>query len=180
MSYCRLHQSAMDGGRTDNCPLCALEKRMKVLEEWYEANTPSQPFIPHPSTVSASPLEPKLYSGFTTDEWKLMLKGGPLLCEVEGEKVWIDRFDDKCLGRPVIGNTEHWFNEVKLLEQPNWRPHMTDECPVPGRVRVEIRFIPYRTISDDSACHTTIVADSMDWEKIGSRGDIYAYRILGM
>ena len=120
-------------------------------------------------TVSASPLEPKLYSGFTLEEWELMFRDGPLLLEAGRLELWFDAFR----GGYFIGGV-HKFqdDEVELIEQPNWRPHRTDGCPVPGRVRVEVGY--KRSIH---CCWETIgKADEFCWEY---EAGIRAYRILG-
>ena len=172
MSHCDKHTE--DTIDFMDCPLCALEKRVEELER-FKANIHSQPFIPHPSTVSASPLEPKLYSGFTADEWKQMLAGGPLLCEVISNSgsgnVWIDRQlgDLFWAGRGLMH--AQYYYDVRLLEQPNWRPHMTDECPVPERVKVKIKH--------DDQDYASGNASAFIWERRGHCSDIHAYLILG-
>ena len=180
-----------------HCPLCALKRRVDLLEkntalvglelkerveklEQFKANSLSQLFIPHPSTVSASPLEPKLYSGFTADEWKQMLKDGPLLLEQPNKRlIWIDQFETED-DVPLFSWGDHitFIHEVKLIEQPNWRPHMTDKCPVPGRVKVF-----YATLDgSDSLLNSRrkeygpMAAETINW----ANERICAYRILGV
>lgn len=181
MKECKTHSYL------DNCPICALEKRVKLIELFIEgpcltlrqARFDEQatkvnkafglPTVPHAEAA-------KLYSGFTADEWQQMLKDGPLLCAVDGGNVWIDRFH---ADTPNFHCGDLAFQKVSIIEQPNWRPHFGNERPVPGRVWVEIRFIPYHNNYDDFACYITVVADSVNWNKVGSAGDIYAYRIWG-
>ena len=113
--------------------------------------------------------EPKLYSGFTPEEWELMFKGGPLLCEVEGWNEWIDYFD----GNDFRCGRRAKFSNVRLLEQPNWRPHMTDECPVPGRVKIQVEF--------EDGARLFSLASRFNWKRVLLRlQNIRAYRILGM
>ena len=153
------------------CPICALEKR---VEELSQRMTGLEMKRIEPMTIQLAPSpEPKLYSGFTADEWQQMLKDGPLLCDTSIGGVWIDRLDDKCLGSQVLCSRGHWFNEIKLLEQPNWRPHMTDECPVLGRVRVDVCF------ADNSLSKGADIASNFIWIRNGHYSDIHAYRILG-
>ena len=170
MSHCDKHTE--DTIDFMDCPLCALEKRVEELER-FKANIHSQPFIPHPSTVSASPLEPKLYSGFTAEEWELMFRDGPLLLEQPNKRlIWVDQFETEG-DVPLFSWGEHitFIHEVKLIEQPNWRPHMTDECPVPERVKVKIKH--------DDQDYASGNASAFIWERRGHCSDIHAYLILG-
>ena len=160
--------------------ICALEKRVKELER-LNTNSLSQPKVIYSASISASPVEPKLYSGFTADEWKQMLKGGPLLCEVISKSgsgnVWIDRqIDNLFWGGSGLMHADCYY-DVRLIEQPNWRPHMTDECPVPGRVKVF-----YATLDgSDSLLNSRrkeygpMAAETINW----ANERIRAYRILG-
>ena len=161
------------------CPLCALEKRVEAIELEHDrlrqdmfdptAKRPSPPFVPQANSLS-QPVEPKLYSGFTADEWKQMFAGGPLLCEVEGWNEWIDYFD----GNDFRCGRRAKFSNVRLLEQPNWRPHMTNECPVPGRVSVQLWFT---TPNGTNGPCGIWVASLANWNQSNR---IRAYRILGV
>ena len=133
MKECKTH------GYIDNCPICVLKMQ---VEELRQRMTGLEMKRIEPVTIQLAPSpEPKLYSGFTTDEWNLMLKGGPLLCGADIGQTWIDSFDVDMIDEFSSGggNQNRRFKSVKLIEQPNWRPHLTDECPVPGRVMVEIK-----------------------------------------
>ena len=163
----------------NDCPLCDLEKRVKELER-KNVHAPSGTNLARatsyhlgiePSGHSEMPSEPKpeLYSGFTADEWNQMLKDGPLLLEQPNKRlIWIDQFETED-DVPLFSWGDHitFIHEVKLIEQPNWRPHMTDECAVPERVRVQVEYERNPHVGE---------AGEFSWEyKAGVR----AYRILG-
>ena len=172
------------------CAICALEKRVEELKARIEK------LEKYPATIEMIPLsqpnaellreavkkmtpEPKLYSGFTADEWNMMLKDGPLLCNADIGQIWIDSFDVDMIDEFSSGggNQNRRFKSVKLIEQPNWRlSHMTDECPVPGRVRVEVAYNDKDDNEDDASGN---VSDFI-WKRRGHHSDICAYRILGM
>ena len=164
------HSSEFSGNYP--CATCTLERRVEELvleimklkghteEAHGRLNAESEP-----------------YSGFTLEEWKLMFKGGPLLCGVGSGTLWIEFIHVlNAIDGPVfhsgtgIHKTIH--RAVELIEQPNWRPHLSDDCPVPGRVRVEVSF------DDNSLSKDADVASSFLWISKGHYSDIRAYRIL--
>ena len=176
----------------NDCPLCDLEKRVKELER-KNVHAPSGTNLARatsyhlgiePSGHSEMPSEPKpeLYSGFTAEEWEQLAKLDYML--VEG---WNDMRTGSDIGflsnayiadsgtirfvfKACNGST-YGRDFVKLIEQPNWRPHMTDECPVPGRVKIQVEF--------EDGARAVSLASRFDWKRVLLRlQNIRAYRIL--
>jgi len=178
MSYCHKHEDTM-GIRVRDCPLCALEKRVEELANEIKkfGHTKASDIIQTgdyrivPTSCGDGVTREKLYSGFTLKEWELMFKDGPLLVmDRRAVTHWVNGFEEKgeaflCGNRPYIYATPE---SISLIEQPNWRPHRTDECPVPGRVR-----LVYKTKTGEFGPHR---ADSMNWYS----GECRAYRIIGL
>ena len=159
------------------CPLCTLEKRVDELA--MSLLGLRQEILDSTAKAEDVPVkqEEKLYSGFTLKEWELMFRDGPLLLEYwNGDRTgWFDRAVPGVTGirfysdTSRLGETESNFHcVVRLIEQPNWRPHRTDEMPVPGRVKAEIEYWTGGRYSGK--------AEVPRWDK----GNIRAYRIIGL
>ena len=179
MSHCDKHTE--DTIDFMDCPLCALEKR---VEELSQRMTGLEMKRIEPVTIQLAPSpEPKPYSGLTLEEWKQLANLDYML--VEG---WNDMGTGSDIGflsnayiadsgtirfvfKACNGST-YGRDFVKLIEQPNWRPHMTDECPVPGRVKIQVEF--------EDGARAVSLASRFNWKRVLLRlQNIRAYRILG-
>ena len=178
MKECKTH------GYIDSCPICALEKRVKLLELFIEGPClilRQARFDEQVNKAFGLPTVPraeaaKFYSGFTADEWQQMLKDGPLLCDGGSGNFWVDGFHPEQDESFSSGTGVHtiWWAQAKLIEQPNWRPYMINEYPVPGRVRVEVEC--------QNGKRYTSTAEGFHpcrWKRGAEGTGIRAYRILG-
>jgi hypothetical protein len=118
--------------------------------------------------------KPKKYNGLTLQEWEQLKKVNFVKITYGESNKKILLSDFVIFSENLITPSKDFVRKIKLLPDPNgfYRGHISDKCPVPGNVEVEVILFSGDVIKN--------LAGKFDWDVEDYNQGIKAYRILGV